>query len=372
MPPDSSRWSARTRVLFLAAPALLLFLAGEVAGRLLERYAGYMPRRAAGYLEGNPYLRTALVPGLRFRSGSFEVDVNRLGFRGPEISVPKPAGTFRIFALGESSTFGWKGARSHEEAWPARLEARLRAAHPGQAIEVVNAGVPGWTSVEQRINLMLRVSALEPDAILIYHGNNDINWSFVPEVETRLIYGRGPSIGPPGIWERLMDRSYVLMEIRSRFDLLSRSSRPRHDEVDPAALRMLRANLLGLIDDARRRGLPVAISTFAHAFDEDGRVGVFNPEEEALGARAVGSWFEYLGPEGVRRSFRAYNEMLREIAAKKSLPLVEAAQSVPKTREYHTDWCHFTRRGEERMSELWSETLERAGWFSEAPRPPGR
>src|SRR5687768_13738025 len=122
--PGSS-WSRGTRFLVLAAPILILFLLGEVAGRLLERYAGYLPRRAASYAAGNPYLRTALVPGIRFESGPFRVSVNSLGFRGPEIGVPKPPGVFRIFAIGESSTFGWKGVRSHEEAWPALLEAKL-------------------------------------------------------------------------------------------------------------------------------------------------------------------------------------------------------------------------------------------------------
>jgi hypothetical protein len=35
-------------------------------------------------------------------------------------------------------------------------------------VEVVNAGVPGYTSIEQRVNFMLRISHLEPDAVLIY------------------------------------------------------------------------------------------------------------------------------------------------------------------------------------------------------------
>src|SRR5688572_21377295 len=114
-PEPGARWSRTTRVLVLALPLVVLFLLAEVAGRLLARYAGYLPRRAASFAEGNPYLRTALVPGIRFESGPFRVEVNRLGFRGPEITVPKPAGTFRIFAVGESTTFGWKGIHSHTE-----------------------------------------------------------------------------------------------------------------------------------------------------------------------------------------------------------------------------------------------------------------
>ncbi|MBI3529604.1 MAG: hypothetical protein HY067_16750 [Betaproteobacteria bacterium] len=308
-------------------------------------------------------MRTALVPGMRFKSGSFRVEVNSLGFRGLEIQVPKPAGSFRIFALGESSTFGWKGARSHEEAWPALLEAKLQAAHPGRRIEVVNAGVPGYTSIEQRINFMLRISHLEPDGILIYHGNNDLNWSWIPDVETKLVYGRGLSIAPPSRFQRLIDYSYVLMEIRSRINLFSRSSQPKHDDPDAAAIRMLKNNLAGLIADARHASVKVAVGTFAHGLDESGQPGRFSEDEVKLGVPIVGRWFENLGPQGVRRSFPVYNDMVRELARMEGIPLAEPAKRVPPTPEFLTDWCHFTAKGEELMGQIWFDTLEQAGWL---------
>jgi lysophospholipase L1-like esterase len=366
-------WSRWQKALVLALPLLLLFLAGEVAGRLLERYAGYLPRRSASYAEGNPFLRTALVPGIHFESGPFDVDVNRLGFRGPEIAVPKPPGTFRIFAIGESSTFGWKGASSHEEAWPAVLEAKLRAAHPERSIEVVNAGVPGYTSIEQRINYLLRISHLEPDAVLIYHGNNDLTWSWVPNIETNLVYGRGESVGPPGLLARAIDLSYVLMELRSRADLFGRANATKHDTPDTTAIRVLGDNLSGLIQDAKRSGVRVAISTFAHGFDEDGAPGVFSEDEVALGVPAVGRWFEYLDAQGARRSFPLYNEMIRHLARSEGIVFADARSRIPGTTEYFIDWCHFTRQGYALMADVWFEAIEEAGWFaSEHPQEIGQ
>ena len=362
-PEPGANWSRSTRLLVLSIPFLLLFLLGEVTGRLLERFAGYLPRRAASYAEGNPYLRTALIPGKRFESGPFRVTVNSLGFRGPEIAVPKPRGTYRIFAIGESSTFGWKGVHSHEEAWPALLEKKLRAKYPQRSIEVVNAGVPGYTSVEQRINFLLRISHLEPDAIVIYHGNNDLTWSWVPHIETNLVYGRGESIGPPSRLARLVDHSYVLMELRSRLDLFSRASNQKHSTPDTTAIRVLGENLSGLIEDARRAGAVVAIGTFAHGLNEQGVPGVFSADEEALGVPAVGRWFENLDPQGARRSFPVYNQMVRELARARNVPLAEPAQRVPGTPEFFTDWCHFTAKGEELMAQVWFDTIVRAGWL---------
>jgi len=356
-------WPRWKRALVLSLPVWALFLIGEITGRLLERYAGYMPRRAITFIAPNPYLRGALVPGLRFRSGLFSVEVNAYGFRGPEFAVPKPAGTFRLFAIGESSTFGWKGVRSHVQAWPALLEAKLRAAHPDRRIEVVNAGVPGYTCVEGRINFLLRIARLEPDAILVYHGNNDLNWSWVPDVETKTVYGRELLDADTGLLNRLIDRSYVLMELRSRLDLLGRASRPKHDDPDPAALRFLGSTLRALIDDARRAGVKVAIGTFAHGLDEQGAPGRFSEDERRLGVPAVGRWFDNLSAQGARRSFPLYNAAVRALAADEKIPLAELATAIPPTPEYHSDWCHFTARGEQAAAAAWFDAVERAGWL---------
>jgi lysophospholipase L1-like esterase len=344
-------------------PLLLLFVAGEITGRLLERHAGYRPRRLATFAAANPFLRTALVPGIRFSSGTSRVEVNSFGFRGPEFSMPKPAGLFRIFALGESTTFGWKEVASHEQAWPALLEAKLRRAHPGRAIEVINAGVPGYTSIEQRINFMLRISKLEPDAILIYHGNNDLNWSWVPDVKTKLVYGRELPDYNDTWYNRAIDYSYVLMEIRSRIAQFGITQRTKHDDPDPAALAMLHENLRGLVDDARRIGVKVGIATFPHALDEKGAPDRFNSDEHTLGVPLVGRWFDSLSPTGLRRSFPLYNANIRQLAATEKIPLCDLAAVVPPTPEYHSDWCHLTARGHQFVADRWFETIEQGRWL---------
>jgi lysophospholipase L1-like esterase len=354
----------RGRLLLAGISLCALFVAGEIAGRLLERYAGYLPkRRVDWFIAPNAFLRVALVPGARFRSGRYEIDVNSLGFRGEEISATKPAGTFRIFAIGESTTFGWKGARTHREAWPALLESKLRAAYPKRNIEVVNAGVPGWTSVQQRVNFMLRISKLEPDGILIYHGNNDLQLSWIPDVETKLIYGLSPMPSGDTWWNRLMEYSYVAMELRVRLQWYRRSLLDKHDDPDPAAMRMLEQNLRGLIHDATALNAKVAIALYPHALDEHGAPGEFNAEERALGVPAADRWFHRLSHQGVRHSFPVYNHMVQELAASEGIPVCDLPSVLPKTTEYFIDWCHLTAKGEETVATRWFETIRQAGWL---------
>ena len=61
---------------------VVLFVAGEIAGRLLEQYADYRPRRRAAHVVPNPFLRMALKPDSRFDFGPFRIDINSHGFRG--------------------------------------------------------------------------------------------------------------------------------------------------------------------------------------------------------------------------------------------------------------------------------------------------
>lgn len=95
-------------------------------------------------------------------------DHNSSGFRGEELEATKPPGRLRVVCLGGSTTYG----PSAQTAYPAILENLLR--QRGVDVEVVNAGVPGWTSRESRLNFERRIEPLDPDLVIVYHGRNDL------------------------------------------------------------------------------------------------------------------------------------------------------------------------------------------------------
>lgn len=104
--------------------------------------------------------------------------VNRHGFRGPEVSPAKPPDVFRIACLGDSHTYGF--AVADDATWPAQLEARLRETLPGRAIEVLNAGVNGYDTVQEIQWLQEGVLGFEPDLVLLAYFAND---AVVPDAE---------------------------------------------------------------------------------------------------------------------------------------------------------------------------------------------
>lgn len=94
--------------------------------------------------------------------------VNKLGLRGRETTVEKPAGTYRILNLGDSFTMG-KGVED-DQTFSVLLETQLNevpgAACKGRKFEVLNGGVDSYAPILSNIELRRDLVALEPDVIV--------------------------------------------------------------------------------------------------------------------------------------------------------------------------------------------------------------
>ena len=97
---------------------------------------------------------------------------NALGYRGPEIAIPKPQATYRIVSVGGSTTYST--GTSAEESYPAVLQSILRDEYGYADVEVINAGVSGYTSWEILSGFAFRTLELEPDMLLYYGAVNDL------------------------------------------------------------------------------------------------------------------------------------------------------------------------------------------------------
>ncbi len=112
---------------------------------------------------------------------------NSLGFRSPEFTLEKPAGTTRIVCFGDSSTFGI-GARM-EDTWPFQLDEQLnssfefattdnsRRRNASPRFQVINAGVPGYTSHQGLQHVRQEIDRLQPDIVFASYANNDF-WTW--------------------------------------------------------------------------------------------------------------------------------------------------------------------------------------------------
>src|SRR5262249_38203672 len=152
-------------------------LAGlEGSLRLFDRlHAGVpmvLPDPAKDLYMTHPYLPMVLRPSTEYVDGDTSAHINALELRGPEVEATKPPGVRRVLCVARSAPCG-AGIRGDENTWPARLEKYLSAAYPDRRVEVLNAGVPGYTTAENVIYLSLKLIDLKPDLVLLYEGYND-------------------------------------------------------------------------------------------------------------------------------------------------------------------------------------------------------
>ncbi|MCC6159290.1 MAG: hypothetical protein IT350_14665 [Deltaproteobacteria bacterium] len=164
---------AFARVLALAF-SLAILAAAEFAARALVPVAEL--DRVWSIIERDSALMWRNRPDLRTEFAGVPVRADRRGFR---ISAERPAAIDdrrsdapRIVCLGESPTFGW-GVR-FEDAYPARVE-KLLSERLGRAVEVVNAGMIGYSSHQGRLLLEREILALRPDIVSVPFVINDID-----------------------------------------------------------------------------------------------------------------------------------------------------------------------------------------------------
>jgi lysophospholipase L1-like esterase len=121
--------------------------------------------------------------------GTWHFRINGQGMRDErEFAKTKPAGTKRILSLGDSFTIGYE-VHAHE-TFSAVLEHELRAS--GRAVEVLNAGVSGFSNAEQCLYLERELLDYQPDMVVVSFFGNDL----VDNVRTGLFRFEGEQLVP--------------------------------------------------------------------------------------------------------------------------------------------------------------------------------
>ena len=160
--------------LAVVSTGLLLFLI-EMVLRVTE----VVPARTLEYADPTLWRTNVgpLKPGQTFtdrfkRELPYQVTVNHLGLRGRDMSPTKTPGVVRVLCLGDSYTFGAYVYDS--ETWPAQLEEVLKERDAGREFEVVNAGISGFTIVDELDFLKEHGLDLQPDVVVLAFVLNDL------------------------------------------------------------------------------------------------------------------------------------------------------------------------------------------------------
>jgi len=273
-------------------------------------------------------------------SGGFEnksFRINSDGLRGAEISREKPEGTIRIVCIGDSGTFGvWFGVRSgrHWDSYPEELGWILKESGY-RNVEVINAGVVGYTSSHTLRQLMTKVLKLKPDILIARTGFNDI--ADLGNKFFRDYYIKEPPgflIGslmyhwPESRLVRLaawLDRKLVSMSVKDNKNVVS------HEE--------FRANLERIIEASEENGIDLVFIDYPLRDPDTG----LNGQERYL--------TEYYGVETLlefHQKHRAYQKILSEVARDRGVRIVDTAGAMgkfPGTTYSEYDFVHPNASG---------------------------
>jgi lysophospholipase L1-like esterase len=201
------------------------------------------------------------APAATRERSRWSVHTNERGFRTRDFPDRKTPGTRRIAVLGDSSTFGW-GVEEFQ-AYPQRLGDALakRWNVDRERVEVLNLGVPGYSTFQGRILLERRALALEPDAIVWSYLSND---GALTGVSDQTIYAQ--RVGPTGALLAALHRSRAYETLEAWITVARRRLDPP-TEPDPrdaaqrnvASYDVAAANVRAVVERTRAAGIPLVL-----------------------------------------------------------------------------------------------------------------
>lgn len=219
-------------------------------------YAGHAPRTEQLFeREGTPLRHRHVTDGD--------------GFRVADPDAPHP-GACRLLAVGDSFTSGVYVEAA--QAWPALLEARLRAR--GYRVRVDNGGLQGHTIAQERVEVLCRWAALRPRVVVVGRSSNDVlDLAGLMESGCR-VGGALPAELLPSLPEAAQDLRLVAgaMEARARLHVMTRRLREALRNASPlpdaprcaAAEAAYVSEARDLARGAARAGARVLFAAFEH------------------------------------------------------------------------------------------------------------
>jgi lysophospholipase L1-like esterase len=361
------RGPSRTELVLFTSSTALTFVALEVGAQLwlnylatpeqYDRYVLYTSIKPEDYA-WTPHHYLGYYPTPNYRKGlTFH---NSLGYRNDEFALDKPAGVYRIVVLGGSSTYDVRIEDNHE-TFTAQLEKVLEDEYGYQNVEVINAGVPGYSSWEMLINFEFRVLDLEPDLLIVYEGTNDVHARLVEPSAYRGDNSgrRRPWQTPPiALWEhsallRILSRLANVTRQVSVDDFVSAptylswpyETRLSESHFSPEEILQdnpptyFRRNLEAMIAIAGEDNVEVLLATWA-----------YSPYLN-----------DYASKPYHQQGFEENNSVVREVAISHHIPLFDFAEVMPQDTRYWADGRHSNEAGAALKASLFAEYLHSEG-----------
>jgi len=271
------------------------------------------------------------------------IQANSLGLRSPEISRAHTEHSVRIAVIGASSVMG-ANERDNEHTFPAQLEGLLREALPNKRIDVINAGIAGYSLADERVMLERRIAPLRPDLVILYTGFND--FASYCRSSGRTDAPALPMLSVPNWW-----LSYDLLKKNSTALRAAQATGLRRN-VLALDLEGYRAQVEQLVVSGQRLGLRLVMLTNARSFRRE------QPLAEQMRLSALARYYTpCFDLEGLHALWDRHNQVLISVAQARGIPTLELDRMVPGGDTYFSGANHFTELGDQVVAHVLADFL---------------
>lgn len=333
-----------TKLVMGSIAVVLCLLSMELAAWALEPQVPLwrsQRRDGTALLTGHPTRLWAMAPG-RYEIEGVSCTIGEDGLRGDGAELPRPPERQRILLLGDSSWFGH--GVSDDMTLAVQLEERL--ADSGISVDVVNGGVPGYSTEQTRIQLDEIGWDYQPTLLLIANlwSDNSFDAHRDADLLTAVSSGRVALLGRSALF-RWLAISIDRLRGGEGARILSWPSSPAWSEAGHrrVPVRSYASNLDGMIRDARERGIGAALLA-------PGNVDIVK-----RGLHLEAAW-------------QGYFEAQEKVAAHHGVPVVRGYEALIATETtlginaLFTDDLHPSAIGHAVIAGATERSLTAAGW----------
>ena len=271
---------------------------------------------------------------------------------GREIKMPKPKDLIRINCLGASTTGNYIVRDGQNYSYPIRLE-KLFKDNLDINIEVNNCGQGGYNSLDIMVRFLIQIIDTEPDAIILYHGYNDIRSYLTKNYKSD--YSNSKKNLSSEYWKiKIYLKIFKYFRISFIYFLLNKwfffniknslldivTSEEINLNIDyEKGLNNYKRNIENLILVCKNKNIDIYLSTFCFYLHHNLKKDEFAKKYEII----------------VKRE----NQIIKELSKKYNLPLIDNANMIKKNSNNFIDTVHFTPEGMDNLAINFFETIKK-------------
>lgn len=301
---------------------------------------------------------------------------NRDGFRGPEITPTKVAGTIRVVCLGASESYGLYESAGKE--WPAQLRTLL----PVNKYEVINVSVVGLGMGSYETYLNKYVLKFNPDIVIILVNPLFYASSYekkqAPSVSTNKNEVKTSTKKSPSLTSKFLANCRCLPKIKQVLKQALQSNFPQvlkryqvqtlqkeirtaelkhlggnkpKDTVSTASVESFSSDLSRFVSFLESRNIQILLSTYPALI---GRDNLASYPDIFLDNRRFFIGFSLLGMVDI---LEKYNAAIKAVAVEHGALLADSQAVIPKSDRYFGDNVHYTDSGARVVAETIAERI---------------